>query len=266
MTLLAHLSDLHVLERDHATRVGFARRRLQIMNISLEADAAETRLERTIAALTMARRADHLVLTGDLTEDGASGQFEVLGEALQASGWEPAHVTVVPGNHDAYTITGAFERALRGPLRGCNSPMSGPVLLGDLVLVPLSTMIEGRPFPLAGGRVRLEDLDELRCIAAANPGLPIVVAQHHPPFHNDYPMFEWLDGVENATRLYDLLIEHPAIHVLHGHMHEKSTITLFDRSSPQVMSVASVREQPLELALRFYEPKTLALVPRFLVV
>jgi 3',5'-cyclic AMP phosphodiesterase CpdA len=266
MTLLAHLSDLHLLERDHADRVGLARRRLQIMHIGFEADA-EMRLQRSVAALTMARRAaDHLVLTGDVTEDGASGQFEVLGEALQASGWDLSHVTVVPGNHDGYTTIGAFERALRGPLCGCHSPTDGPLVLDDLVIVPQSTMIEDRPFPLAGGRIQLEDLAKLRLVIASNPGIPIVIAQHHPPFHNDYPMFEWFDGTENATRLYDLLIEHPALHVLHGHVHEKSTVTLFDRPSPQIMSVASVREQPLELALRFYEPKAASIVPRFLVV
>lgn len=262
--LLAHLSDLHLLERDHASRVGFARRRLQIMNIGFPVDA-EARLKRAVAALTMARRADHLVLTGDLTEDGASGQFAVLAEALRVSGWEPGYVTIVPGNHDGYNVVGAFAEAARGPLGAYHSPMNGPLALDGLIMVPLNTMTEC-PYPLAGGRVRLEDLGRLRRLAADHPGVPIVVAQHHPPFHNDYPLLEWFDGVENASRLYDLLIEHPAVHVLHGHLHTKATLGLLGRPTPQIMSVASVREQPLELALRFYEPSGATLVPRFHVI
>lgn len=263
MTLLAHLSDLHLLERDHERRHGLARRRLQLLNIGMRADAA-ARLEKVTAAFMLARKADHLVLTGDLTEDGASGQFEALGEAIRISGWDPSRVTIVPGNHDAYDIIGAFERAGRGPLRGCNLPGGGPVHLGDVIVVPLSTMIECQW--RARGRILMEDIARVRRIGVENPGVPIVVVQHHPPFHHDYPVWEWFDGVENATHLHDLLIENPAVHVVHGHLHEKTTVKILDRPTPQIMSVASVREQPLELALRFYEAKGPTLVPRFHVV
>src|SRR5262249_50659231 len=98
---------------------------------------------RAIAALRAAWEtgADHLVVTGDLTEDGVDAQFGVLAEVLDASPWPAARVTLVPGNHDAYTDGAALARALRGPLArfAATSRPGAITVLGNALLVAVST-------------------------------------------------------------------------------------------------------------------------------
>lgn len=75
---------------------------------------AEARRVRLLRALDRVREAgaDHLVLTGDLTEDGADAQFEVLAEVLHDAGVRPEAVTILPENHHAYIDVDAFERRI----------------------------------------------------------------------------------------------------------------------------------------------------------
>src|SRR5262245_58828439 len=118
MTILAHISDLHLIERDHDKRRGLSRRRLHFLSTGASLDA-EARIERVAATLQKVRRvgADHVLITGDLTEDGEFSQFEVLAEVLLRSGLDPDCVTLVPGNHDGYGEPGTYARALEGPLQ-----------------------------------------------------------------------------------------------------------------------------------------------------
>jgi 3',5'-cyclic AMP phosphodiesterase CpdA len=98
MTILAHLSDLHLIERNHRQRQGLARQRLMFLSAGSPLEA-EARMQRVAASLQAARRggADHILITGDLTEDGVDSQFELLAEVLHASGIDPQRVTLVPG-------------------------------------------------------------------------------------------------------------------------------------------------------------------------
>jgi len=259
MSILAHLSDLHLLEHDHHKRRGLSLRRLQFLSVGAALDA-EARLERAVCTLQQARRAgaDHILITGDLTEDGVDAQFEVLAEALYLSGVPADCVTLVPGNHDGYVDGRAFERALQGPLhafRETSAPNARSVLPGA-VIVPVSTMLEAQWFTRSRGEVRHEDLARVRRIASDSISREraVVVAQHHPPSHHRLFAHEWFDGVENALAMRDLLLERTRVHVLHGHVHRHTTKRLSGRSSAQVFSTASVRDQHgTGLSLRFYK-------------
>src|SRR5262245_9785616 len=99
MTIVAHLTDLHLVERDHHKRSGAAKSRLLDLNTGRKIDP-QARFERVCQALRQASRSDHVVITGDLTEDGTEAQFELLAEALSESKLAPERVTLVPGNHD----------------------------------------------------------------------------------------------------------------------------------------------------------------------
>src|SRR4051794_830443 len=116
MATIAQLTDLHLLEDHHADRPFGPRARLSCLSFGRRLDAAERR-ERVETALAEARAssADHLLITGDLTEDGAPAQFEVLAEVLADSRISPERITLVPGNHDAYTNGTAYAEALEGP-------------------------------------------------------------------------------------------------------------------------------------------------------
>jgi Icc protein len=260
MSILAHLSDLHLLERDHHKRRGLANRRLRFLSTGAALDA-EARMQRVAATLQQARRsgADHVLITGDLTEDGTESQFEVLAEVLQRSGFAPDCVTLVPGNHDGYADPGAYGRALNGGALSAYRATSGEgaqTMLPDAVIIPVSTMIDGQWFVRSRGVVRDEDVARVRRLASdpITRGRAVVVAQHHPPRHHSLFAVEWFDGVSNALAMRDLMLERTRVHVVHGHTHRRTTHHLSGRLHAQVFSTASVRDQHgTGLCLRFYK-------------
>lgn len=266
MTILAHLTDLHMLERDHHKRRGLSRTRLQFLSTGAALDA-EARLQRATRMLQLAQRggADHILLTGDLTEDGVDSQFEMLAEALHASGVEPERVTLLPGNHDAYVDFTAFDRALAGPLQAfrATSREGARTVLPGAVVVPISTTIEGQWFTRSRGAIRGDDVSRIRRVASdrMSRDRAVVVAQHHPPSHHPLFAVEWFDGVDNVDAMRDLLHERSRVHVLHGHTHRRSTKHLSGREHAQIFCAASVRDQhdTTELSLRFYKAEAGAL-------
>ncbi|HEX4354604.1 MAG TPA: metallophosphoesterase, partial [Polyangiales bacterium] len=259
MSLLAHLSDLHLLERDHHKRRGLARQRLAFLSTGSPLDA-EKRMQRTAATLHAARRAgaDHYLITGDLTEDGSDSQFEVLADVLAASKLDPDCVTLVPGNHDGYSDSTAFQRALAGPLRAFQrtSGANARTILPEAVITPISTVVEHQWFTHSRGVIRDEDVLSVRRLASdrISRDRAIVVAQHHPPSHHPVFAMEWIDGVKNAVAMRELLLERTRVHVLHGHTHKLTTKRFSGRSHGQVFSTGSVRDEfERGLALRMYK-------------
>ena len=248
MSIVAHLSDLHLIEREHHKRGSYSRRRLWFLSAGSPLDA-RARMHRTAASLQAVRRsgADHLVITGDLTEDGVQAQFEVLAEVLHDSGIDPHCVTLTPGNHDGYAEPGAFERALEGPLRVFRktSRHGAHTVLNDAVVAPVSTMIEGQWIARAGGMVRHDDVRSIRKLASDSitRGKAVVVAQHHPPSRHTLSPVSWFDDVSNADAMRDLVLERTRVHVLHGHMHRTHTRRFCGRHHAQVYATASVRDE-----------------------
>src|SRR4051812_48590840 len=98
MTLIAHISDLHLLEDAIHERKGASWMRLQWLTFGKPRSPATRRLRvRKLLDRALRAHADHLVITGDLTEDGTLAQFESLAQILTESGWPPSRVTLVPG-------------------------------------------------------------------------------------------------------------------------------------------------------------------------
>jgi len=120
MTVVAHVTDLHLVEYDHHKRAGAAKSRLLYLNTGRKIDP-KARFDRVCEALRRASRSDHLVITGDLTEDGTDAQFELLAAALAEANVDPEHVTLVPGNHDLYADRCADRcTRMRRPARWAN--------------------------------------------------------------------------------------------------------------------------------------------------
>ncbi len=247
MTILAHLSDLHLLEHDHHQRRGVARHRLAFLSTGAPLDA-EARRRRAQHELARAARAgaDHFVLTGDLTEDGVDAQFEVLAQVLDDSGIEPERITLVPGNHDAYADDGAWQRALLGPLAPYQATSNPDVctVLDEAVIKPISTVLPGQSFLRSAGRLRAHDVRAVEQLASdpVSRDRTLVVAQHHPPHHRGLGVVDWIDGLVGSESLHELLLQRGAVHVLHGHVHRRLTRSLCGREHAQVFATESVRD------------------------
>lgn len=237
-------------------RPGLERGRLAMLSAGAPLDAKRRR-DSALHALVQARcsGAEHVLLTGDLTEDGSEAQFEVLADVLEASRIAPEQITLVCGNHDTYSAPGAFERALRGPLWRYrnNSRKDAFSVLEDAVITPICTAIDGRWFARAGGAIGADDLQDIARLSSdrVTRERALVVAMHHPPMGRTWPGLEWFDGLENALPLRELLIERPRVHVLHGHVHRELTHRLFEREHAQIFAAASVRDS--DHTLRLYQ-------------
>jgi 3',5'-cyclic AMP phosphodiesterase CpdA len=221
VTRIAHLSDLHILELQpsfdlNARFVSFGR-----------ALDARSRVEKLKAAFRVAKRAGagHVVVSGDLTETGTDGQFEVLAAALSETAFAPHQVTLTPGNHDAYSCPHAWGRALDGPLRAYRATAARQP--GDVVercgvtLLPIDVSCH-QSITRSSGELRADVAEglERRLRDPAFSKAPIVVVQHHPPFAHRQQWWQWVDGLRGYARLLELLVRHVNTHLLHGHLHQ----------------------------------------------
>lgn len=259
---LAHVTDLHLVEREHDRRTGLDWQRLHYLSAGRSVDY-ESRRRKALAALGCAgRNAAHVVLTGDLTEDGVPAQYELLAELLDEAELDPCRVTLVPGNHDRYADARAFETALDGPLRRyAASSREGKVLpLGrDAWLLPICTAIP-QSFLRSAGRLADEDVDRIHRLAteARRARKLALVVQHHPPHGFGGPAWNWIDGLLNAAVGRALLQTHSALQILHGHTHKIASVSFADERPAQAHSSAAVVARAENL--RFYQVTRDALV------
>src|SRR3954469_12815918 len=84
-------------------------------------------LDALIADL-LAQRPDHIAVTGDLVNIALAAEFAPARTWLQSVGI-PEHVTIVPGNHDAYArgTQHSFAEIWRDYLRGDDALTADPV-------------------------------------------------------------------------------------------------------------------------------------------
>ena len=254
MTRIAHLSDLHLIELEHERRGRAGRMRLRYLSYGREL-AAEARVARFRAALARYRRstARHLIVTGDLTEDGTAEQFELLASVLAQSGIDPDAVTLMPGNHDVYAHPQAFELALQGPLApyATASRLGSVSWVDGLAIVPLSSAIP-QHFARSAGRITRDQLAEVERAAVEVRGSrrTLVMAQHHPPKRHRGRLLQWFDGLQNAHEVEALLQTHTHLHVLHGHWHRATSLPFLEGPARVFGASACVEaEDPL----RFYD-------------
>jgi Icc protein len=255
MTRIAHLSDLHLLEDRHRHRDAAGRFRLSYLSFGRRLDQADRRRRfRSALWAYKASGAEHLVVTGDLTEDGTDAQFEVVASVLLDSGIDPSEVTLAAGNHDAYHDRAGFQRALRGPLQpfAPTSDAGAVTVLDDVVLVPISTVI-AQPFTRSAGAISGDHLSWADHVTRSFKGgkRAIAIAQHHQPYGYALAPMNWIDGLQNHGSAMGLLRGHQELHVLHGHMHRSSDRALTSDGPPRVFGTTACVSDPAPL--RLYE-------------
>lgn len=226
ITRIAHLSDAHVLDpRPSRTRAGWSMRtRFLSFGRPLDAVGRQRKLRR---GLDGAKRvgAHHVVISGDLTEIGAPGEYETVAELLHDSGIAPERITLVPGNHDLYSDPNGWRWALEGPLaafaRTSATGEAGKIVdIGGASLMPIDATFH-QPVTRSAGWMADETLDVIqrRGADAALAGRPLIVVQHHPPFERTTSALHWLDGLVGAARMMSVLESFRNLFVLHGHLH-----------------------------------------------
>jgi 3',5'-cyclic-AMP phosphodiesterase len=247
VTRIAHLSDLHVLGSSTS---------------SLWNRLAERRARKVLRAIAAAkeRGADHFVFTGDLTELGTASQFEALAAILHAAELDADRVTLVPGNHDAYTFAEGWRAAMDGPLRPyrrASATEPGKVVeLGDAVLLPVDVACH-QPLGRAAGELSEETARaiELRVRDLSRWGRPIVLALHHPPLPHAWRAWQWVDGLRGHRRLVDVLERFDDTFVLHGHLHYSVEKAVGRDPRPRIFGVtATVDDAHDAPRVRVYAP------------
>lgn len=192
------------------------------------------------AVLALPQRADALLVSGDLTDNGTPAEYARVQELLEPLGLEPH---VIPGNHD-----------LRGPLREAfglpgagDEPASHVADLGPLRLVCLDSTIPGAE----GGALDEGRIEWLEAALDEDRKTPTVIALHHPPLATEIPTFERIGlAPYSQAALAAVVGRHPqVVRLVAGHVHRTIVSELAGRA---VLTVPSIY---LQAALDFEAPK-----------
>ncbi|MEZ4451498.1 MAG: metallophosphoesterase [Nannocystaceae bacterium] len=218
-----HCSDIHLLDLEGVSPLRFLNKRLTgAVNLAMNRRRHYAgHLFDHIVEHARAEGADRLVITGDVTNLALEAEFALVRKKLEEAGLP---VTVIPGNHDAYTRgsvrTRRFEEYLGGFMEGERQGSHDYPFVqrfGDVALIGLSTAIATLPL-YATGRLGDEQLRRLDAIleALGREKVARIVLIHHPV----------MPGVAKARHdLLDLdafmkvIARRGAELILHGHEH-----------------------------------------------
>jgi 3',5'-cyclic AMP phosphodiesterase CpdA len=255
---LAHISDLHIgplpppgLRALMGKRItGYLSWRLRRAKIH------RTEVLDVLARDLAVQVPDHIAITGDLVNIALGGEFIQARDYLAKLG-SGEHVTVIPGNHDAYVAlpwarsTGLWNDYMTGGHAGeaQNRPPRDaadfPFIRrhGDIALVGVSTAVPTVPFSAAGelGPRQLERLDGMLAELGA-AGLFRVILIHHPPFAGGAYKRK---SLRDAAAFAAVVARRGCELVLHGHMHISSLGRLATPTGPvPVFGVPSASAVP----------------------
>jgi 3',5'-cyclic AMP phosphodiesterase CpdA len=193
----------------------------------------------------------HIAVTGDLVNISLDTEFARAARWLGEVG-TPEHVTLTPGNHDAYIkrVAGHAAEHWGDYMRGDDGAAFPFVRRrGPLALVGLTTSLPTGPF-MATGRLGGDQLARLAEILGALSREPLfrVILIHHPPIPN---RGHYMKRLIDAPALRALIAAHGAELLLHGHNHEQQLIWLDGPSGrvpaigvPSASSIISAHDEP----------------------
>lgn len=232
MFLLAHISDPHLGPLPQVRPAEILNKRF-FGYLSWQRQRRKVHSPAVLAALAedlAAQEADHLVITGDLTNIALAEEFTQVGAWLRSLGPADA-VSVIPGNHDAYVAV-PWETSLahwqafmasETEAGGAASPPAGPEdfpflrFREPLAILGLSS---AQPTPLfcAYGTLGEAQLDRLRRLLRelGEEGWFRVVLLHHPP---SLEGIAWRKRLVDAAAFRRVIADEGAELVLHGHDH-----------------------------------------------
>jgi 3',5'-cyclic AMP phosphodiesterase CpdA len=229
---LAHVTDPHFRGFGGAGPLDFLNKRA-LGTLNLIVNRTRKHKMQLLEALRLDMRAqapDHLALTGDLANVALPGEWRAALAWLDTCGLEPAAISVIPGNHDAYVeevvASRAFEKLFaaymthdlpaangeRGPDYPYVQIRDGVAFVGVTSSVP--TGDTG-----AWGRIGDAQLERLAAMLTAPElsGKTRVVLIHHPPVRQKHGEER---NLRDRAALAAVLARVGADLVLHGHDHQ----------------------------------------------
>lgn len=227
MRLIAHISDVHMLDsqaKRSSARYRFATRAVGLGR-PIDPRGRAKKLSRALAA-AKASGAEHVVISGDLTEIGDAREFEHFADVLYAARIPEDAVTLVPGNHDAYTTPAAWRRALGGPLKywaKTSAAEPGRLVERDsFAILPIDTTCF-QSIARSGGEFTRDAAAAVkaRLVDPALRDKAVVLVLHHPPLVKPQNVvWDWIDALRGSTHVLDMLAQHARVQLLHGHLHK----------------------------------------------
>jgi 3',5'-cyclic AMP phosphodiesterase CpdA len=178
--------------------------------------------ERLRAAVAASADVDALVLAGDLTKDGAPGEFETVEGIL---GDAPVPVVAVPGNHDVPKTFDDHDTPPVTAFAESFAPDGLPFVrrVGgvDLVGLDSATLPDGSLAASHDGAVSSEQLSWVR--ETVSPDVPTVAVFHHPAMdvREHVPRFSTSDHLvlRNASAVRAALADAGVDLAVSGHVH-----------------------------------------------
>jgi 3',5'-cyclic AMP phosphodiesterase CpdA len=227
--LVAHISDLHLRSFDGVRPWAFfGQRILGGLNLLLNR-AAEFPPDLVDALLSDLAdvQPDHLVISGDVTNLSLRPEFELVKQTLDRCCFAREQVTIVPGNHDAYTypnlLTHDFERHLEDYLETDLVVGTGryPLvhLRDEVAIVALSSARPSPPTMAVGslGSQQLEAVERALCHPDLRQRFRLIVV-HHPPHGENV---HWHQRLIDADGLRAVIERAGAELIVHGHLHRE---------------------------------------------
>jgi 3',5'-cyclic AMP phosphodiesterase CpdA len=238
MFTLAHLSDLHLALTPKPSELATKR---GLGYINWQRKRKYIHRPEVLAAITrdlQARSAEHIAVTGDLTNFSLPGEYAWARRWLESIG-RPTDVTVIPGNHDVY-VGGAQElpeKFWSDYMRGDDGLDRFPFIRRrvEVALIALSTGVPTGPF-MATGRLGERQLTRLAEALEQTRASFRIVLIHHPPVSPARRFFRRLvDGAD----LRSVLAAKGAELLLHGHDHRRSLVWLEGADNRKIPAVGA---------------------------
>lgn len=234
-TLLAHLSDPHVLDLRGVSlhRMLLNKRLTGWLNLRFK--RGHRHRPGVVEAMMADLRAlapDHLAVTGDLTNLALEPEFEASRAMIERAGMDPSQVSVIPGNHDLYTrgshrasrFSTYFSKYMTSDLDLAVDLPGGRFpfvrLRGDIAVIGLSSAVPRLPL-VASGHLGASQRRALRA-ALAHPEVvsrvPVVLS-HHPVVDPRGRLGSFLRGLADIGDFRAALDHGRDVLALHGHWH-----------------------------------------------
>ena len=231
--VLAHLSDPHLgpMPRPRLRELA-SKRAIGYLNWQRKRHMIHRRdVLGDLVADMQAQKPDHIAVTGDLVNIALPPEFTEARKWLESVG-TPDHVSLVPGNHDAYVrgIREHFPHVWADYLHGDGAATGSDAIFpylrrrGPLALIGVSTAVPTAPF-MATGRLGHEQRSDLEQILKqlSNEDSFRVLMIHHPPVTSPG---RWAARLRDSDELLELIARHGVDLVLHGHDHRHATVWL----------------------------------------